>query len=268
MRILFIGDIFGRPGRQAVKRLLPELRCTEEIDFVVANAENAAAGKGITPEIAEELFRAGCHVLTGGNHSFAQRTVFPLMSHEERLLRPANYPDFPEIPGSGWGVYSSEAGFPVAVINLVGRVGLNHYDCPFRAASALVAEARRQTPLILVDFHAEATSEKVAMGWHLDGKVTAVLGTHTHIPTADERVLPGGTAYITDAGMTGPYDSVIGVKKELAMAAMIQMMPQKFEPASGDVRMCGALVEADPASGRALSIRRIMLNLGVEAPEK
>ncbi len=257
MNLLFIGDIFGRPGRQAVKRLLPALIEAEQVDFVVANGENAAGGKGLTAEIAAELFSAGVHVITGGNHTFANREIHHLLHTDPRVLRPANYPEGRDIPGAGSGLYESPAGFPVGVINLLGRVSLNHYDCPFRAADALAARLRRQTPVLLVDFHAEATSEKVGLGWFLDGRVTAVIGTHTHIQTADETILPGGTAYLTDSGMTGPYDSIIGVKKEIALAAMMTLMPQRFEPASGDVRLCGALIECDPLTGRALSIRRV-----------
>lgn len=259
MNILMIGDVFGRPGRQAVKRLLPELREREEIDFVIVNGENAAGGKGLSPEVAAELFAAGCDVITGGNHSFANRDIERIMNTEPRLLRPANYPEGQGIAGSGWGVYDSAAGFPVGVLNLLGRVHINHYDCPFRTASSVLEDLRRQTPILVVDFHAEATSEKVAMGWYLDGRVSAVLGTHTHIPTADECLLPRGTAYITDVGMTGPYDSVIGVKKEIAMAAMIKMTPHRFDPATEDVRLCAVVVGVDALTGRAESIRRICL---------
>ncbi len=267
MKILLIGDVFGRPGRKAVQAVLPELRSRESIDFVIVNGENAAGGKGMTPGVAQELFAAGCHVITGGNHSFANREILPIANSERRLLRPANYPDDPEIPGAGWGVFTSDAGFPVGVLNLCGRVGIGHFDCPFRTAMHLLHEIQKQTPVIVVDFHAEATSEKVAMGWYLDGKVSAVLGTHTHIMTADERVLPGGTAYITDVGMTGPYDSVIGVKKELALESMMTLMKNRFEPATGDVRLCAVLVEVDGMSGRATAIRRFMIPVasGVEA---
>jgi metallophosphoesterase (TIGR00282 family) len=261
---MFIGDVFGRPGRQAVKRLLPDFRRREEIDFTIVNGENAAGGKGVTGSVVEELLGAGCDVITGGNHSFANREAFPIYDSNLRLIRPANFPDDPAIPGSGWGVYESPAGFPVGVLNLCGRVNIGHFDCPFRLSSQIVSQIRRETPLIFLDFHAEATSEKIAMGWHLDGKVTGVFGTHTHIATADERVLPGGTAYITDAGMTGPYDSVIGTKKELAIAAMTTQLKYRFEPASGDVRLCGVLVDADPLTGKATAIRRVMLPLAGE----
>jgi len=261
MRILFIGDVFGRPGRQAVKRLLPDLRQRESIDFVIVNGENAAGGKGITPSVVEELLAAGCDVITGGNHSFANREALQIADSEQRLLRPANFPDDPAIPGSGWGVFESPAGFFVGVVNLCGRVNIGHFDCPFRLAAQIVEDIRRQTPLIVVDFHAEATSEKVALGWHLDGRVTAVIGTHTHIPTADERVLPGGTAHITDVGMTGPFDSVIGTKKEIAIAAMMTLLRHRFEPATGDVRLCAVLIDADPLTGRATAIQRLMIPL-------
>ncbi len=259
MKVLFIGDVFGKSGRRAVRQVVRDLREREGIDFVICNAENAAGGKGVTPSVADDLFQAGCDVLTGGNHSFANRDVFRIADSEDRLLRPANFPDVHEVPGSGWGVFESAAGFPVGVLNLCGRVGIGHFDCPFRLSTQLLRDLHAKTRIVFVDFHAEATSEKVAMGWHLDGKVTAVLGTHTHIPTADERVLPGGTAYITDVGMTGPYDSVIGTKKELAIASMVTLLKHRFEPASGDVRLCAVLVELDPLKGRANSIRRLMI---------
>jgi hypothetical protein len=263
MNILMIGDVFGRPGRQAVKRLLPELREREQIDFVIVNGENSAGGKGISPETAAELLAMGCDVITGGNHSFANRDVERIMNTEPRLLRPANYPEGQGIPGSGWGVYSSAAGFPVGVLNLIGRVHINHYDCPFRTAAGVIEDLRRQTPILVVDFHAEATSEKVAMGWYLDGRVSAVLGTHTHIPTADECLLPRGTAYITDVGMTGPYDSIIGVKKEIALSAMLKMTPHRFDPATEDVRLCAVVIGVDALTGRAQSIRRLSIPVAI-----
>lgn len=256
MNILLLGDVFGRPGRDAIRRWLPELKRQLEVDFCVVNCENAAGGKGITEEIAQEFYRAGADVLTGGNHIFHQKQSIDYIDGEERLVRPINYP--PGTPGRGSTVINSEGGFPVAVINACGRAFMHHYDDPFRALDREVHRLGQTTPLILVDFHAEATSEKMAMGWFLDGRVTAVVGTHTHIPTADERLLHKGTAYITDLGMTGPYDSVIGDDKDVIIQALRTMMPTRFEVAPPrEVRLCGVLVTADPLSGRATHIRRI-----------
>jgi 2',3'-cyclic-nucleotide 2'-phosphodiesterase len=263
MRILFIGDIFGRPGRTIVKDRLPALVKDQAIDLVIANAENAAAGFGITPALAEELFEMGIDVLTTGNHVWDKREIVDYLqmadgnqhSMVRRLLRPANYPS--DMPG--WGVYEGrEKEVPYAVINLQGRIFMAANDDPFRIADQLLKQIKAK--VILVDFHAEATSEKISMGWYLDGRCTALIGTHTHVPTADERVLPGGTAYITDVGMTGPYESVIGVKKELVVARFLNNMPVRFEPATGDVRLCAVVVDSDDATGRARRIERVMLS--------
>ena len=262
MRILFIGDIFGRPGRTIVKEHLSELVKQHSSDLVIANGENAAAGFGITPPLAEDLFELGIDVLTTGNHVWDKREIIDYFqtadgneSLARRLLRPANYPT--GMPG--WGVYEGHKNnVPYAVINLQGRVFMAANDDPFRVADQLLKEIKAK--VILVDIHAEATSEKNSLGWYLDGRVTAVLGTHTHIPTADERVLPGGTAYITDVGMTGPYDSVIGVKKELIIARFLNNMPVRFEPATGDVRLCAVTIDCDENSGKARKIERIMLS--------
>lgn len=263
MRILFIGDIFGRPGRTIVKERLPGLVKERAIDLVIANGENAAAGFGITPALAEELFELGIDVLTTGNHIWDKREIVEYFetadgnphSPARRVLRPANYP--PGMPG--WGVYEGKKGaVSYAVINLQGRVFMTANDDPFRVADQLLKEVKAR--VILVDIHAEATSEKMSMGWYLDGRVTVVVGTHTHVPTADERVLPGGTAYITDVGMTGPYDSVIGVKKELIVAKFLNSMPTRFEAATGDVRLCAIVVDCDEANGHAREIRRVMVS--------
>jgi len=263
MRILFIGDIFGRPGRTIVKDRLPALVKEHGIDLVIANGENAAAGFGITPPLAEELFEMGIDVLTTGNHIWDKREIVDYFeaadgnphSPARRLLRPANYP--PGMPG--WGVYEGRKGqVPYAVLNLQGRVFMGSNDDPFRVADQLLKEVRAK--VVLVDIHAEATSEKMSMGWYLDGRVTLVVGTHTHVPTADERVLPGGTAYITDAGMTGPYDSVIGVKKELIVAKFLNNMPTRFEAATGDVRLSAVVVDCDGTTGRAREIKRVMVS--------
>jgi 2',3'-cyclic-nucleotide 2'-phosphodiesterase len=263
MRILFIGDIFGRPGRTIVRERLPELVKQHSVDLIIANGENAAAGFGITAALAEELFEMGIEVLTSGNHIWDKREILEFFesangnpySPARRLLRPANYPS--TLPG--WGLFQgkTKANVPYAVINLQGRVFMTSNDDPFRVADELLKKVTEK--IILVDIHAEATSEKISMGWYLDGRVTAVLGTHTHIPTADEHVLPNGTAYQTDVGMTGPYDSVIGVKKELVINRFLTNMPARFEAASGDVRLCAVVIECDESSGKARSIKRIML---------
>ena len=261
MRILFVGDIFGRPGRTIVKERLPGLAKQYSIDLVIANGENAAAGFGITPALAEDLFELGIDVITTGNHVWDKREIVDYLTSTDgnqhsparRLLRPANFPaDMP-----GWGFYEGKKGeVPYAVINLQGRVFMASNEDPFRTVDQLLKQIKAR--VIFVDLHAEATSEKVSMGWYLDGRVTAMVGTHTHIPTADERVLPGGTAYITDVGMSGPFDSVIGVQKEIVIEKFIHNMPARFEPATGDPRLCAVVVDCDPASGRARSIERVM----------
>jgi len=263
MRILFIGDIFGRPGRTIVRERLPEMVKQHSVDLIIANGENAAAGFGITGALAEELFEMGIEVLTSGNHIWDKREILEFFesangnpySPARRLLRPANYPS--TLPG--WGLFQgkTKANVPYAVMNIQGRVFMASNDDPFRVADELLKRVTEK--VILVDIHAEATSEKISMGWYLDGRVTAVLGTHTHIPTADEHVLPNGTAYQTDVGMTGPYDSVIGVKKELVINRFLTNMPARFEAASGDVRLCAVVIDCDESSGKARSIKRIML---------
>ena len=267
MKILFVGDVFGSAGRRIVREHLPHVRETHQVDLTVINGENAAGGFGITPALAEELFDLGADVITTGNHVWDKRELIEYMksvpadSHNRgrRVLRPANLQH--GLPG--YGVYEGviedgpEIGTPYAVVNLMGRVFMNGTNDPFHAANEILTRIKAR--IILVDFHAEATSEKVAMGWHLDGRVTAVLGTHTHIPTADERVLPGGTAYQTDVGMSGPYDSVIGVEKELVLSRFLTGMPGKFEAATGNPKMCAALISSDPATGKAHRIQRLML---------
>jgi metallophosphoesterase (TIGR00282 family) len=263
MNILFIGDIFGSAGRKIVHEHIGHVIEAHSVDLVVINAENAAGGFGVTPQIAEDLFDLGADVLTTGNHVWDKRELVdylksvPEASPERprRVLRPANL----QAGLPGYGVFEgvTHSGVSYAVLQLMGRVFMNGTNDPFHAADTLLAGVKAK--VILVDFHAEATSEKVALGWHLDGRVTAVLGTHTHIPTADERVLPGGTAYQTDVGMSGPYDSVIGVEKELVLHRFLTGMPGKFEAAKGNPKMCAALVACDPATGHALRIQRIML---------
>jgi len=263
LKILFVGDVFGSAGRKIVREHLGHVRESHQVDLTVINGENAAGGFGITPGLAEELFDLGADVITTGNHVWDKRELIEYMksvpadSHERprRVLRPSNLQH--GLPG--YGVYEGVLadGQSYAVINLMGRVFMNGTNDPFHAVNRILETVKAK--VILLDFHAEATSEKVAMGWHLDGRVTAVLGTHTHIPTADERVLPGGTAYQTDVGMSGPYDSVIGVEKELVLHRFLTGMPGKFEAAKGNPKMCATLVSCDPATGRATAIQRIML---------
>lgn len=255
MRILFLGDVVGKPGRLAVRSLLPRLIHREQLALVIANCENVAAGAGVDPQGALDLLDAGVDVLTSGNHVWRRKEVIEFIDSDRRLVRPANFP--PSVPGRGWTVCETAGGTPVAVVNLIGRVFMDSVDCPFQTIDALIPELRARARVIIVDMHGEATSEKGAMGWFLAGKVSAVLGSHTHVQTADERILPGGTAYITDVGMCGPTDSVIGVKKELVVRRFLTHMPVKFEVAGGPVVVQGALVDVDPESGKAASIRRL-----------
>ena len=249
-----VGDIFGEPGRTALARLLPRLRQEHAIDCCVVNVENAAAGFGVTPAIARQFLAEGADVLTSGNHIWDKREIVEYIARENLLLRPANYP----VGTPGVGHISVKCGpHKVAVLNLMGRVFMLPIDCPFRKADEIVPELRRETPIVLVDMHAEATSESQAMGWYLDGRVSAVIGTHRHVQTADERVLPGGTAYITDVGMTGPTEGVIGVDRDVILQRFLQQMPARFEPAKGPAALHGAVVSVDPDSGRALDIRRL-----------
>jgi metallophosphoesterase (TIGR00282 family) len=262
VKILFVGDVFGAPGRHIVREHLPHVIDTHQVDLLVINGENSAGGFGITPSLAEELFDLGAHVITTGNHIWDKREIFEYMtvpadSHVRgrRILRPANY----AVGTPGFGVYQGElpTGQAYAVINLQGRVFMSSCDDPFRKADELLSKITAK--VILLDLHGEATSEKVALGWYLDGRVTALLGTHTHIPTADERILPNGTAYQTDVGMSGPYDSVIGVETELVLNRFLTGMPGKFEAARGNAKMCAALITCDGATGRASHIQRLML---------
>lgn len=256
MKLLFIGDVVGRPGRQALERKLDRLVDRHEVDLVVANGENAAAGFGLTLDIARELFDAGIDVITSGNHIWDKREIYSYLDEQPRLLRPANYPG--DAPGRGSGLYSTSAGLKVGVINIEGRIFMNPLECPFRTADRLVGELRKETRMILVDFHAEATSEKMALGHYLDGRVSAVIGTHTHVQTADEHILPGGTAYMTDAGMTGARDSVIGISKEIAIEKFLTQLPHRFDVAKKNPVLNAVLVDIDPATGRARAIERIL----------
>jgi len=254
MRILFLGDIVGNPGRRALKTFLPELLEAFKPDFVIGNAENAAGGYGLTEKIAEELFGLGLDLLTSGNHIW-KREFLPYLSRTERVLRPANYPE--GAPGRGYTLLEKK-GLRLGVINLEGRIFMRPLECPFRTAERLAKELRKETPCLLVDFHAEATSEKIALGWWLDGRVSALLGTHTHVQTADERILPRGTAYISDVGMCGLADGVIGMRQEQALEMYLTQVPRKLEvPKSGRVKLEGVFLEIEPQTGRALRIERL-----------
>lgn len=264
MNILFVGDVFGSAGRRIVREHLDHVRATHNVELTIVNSENSAGGFGVTPQIAEEIFDWGADVQTTGNHVWDKKELVDYLSSRKpestehrarRLLRPANFA--PNLPGCGVYEGTTQSGVAYAVINLQGRVFMSSTDDPFRAADAILARIKAR--VIVVDFHAEATSEKVAMGWYLDGRVTAVLGTHTHVPTADERILPNGTAFQTDVGMSGPYDSIIGVEKDMVLHKFLTGMPGKFEAAKGNPKMCAALVGCDPLTGRASSIQRIML---------
>jgi len=259
MRILFIGDIFGNPGRKVVAHLLPRIKEEYGIDFVIANGENAAGGMGITPPVARELFSSGIGVITTGNHVWKYKEIVEFIKNEPRLLRPLNYP--PDVPGSG-SVVLDQGKAKIGVINLMGRTFLSEVDCPFRRGAEEVKRIREEASVIVVDMHGEASSEKVAMGWFLDGTVSAVIGTHTHIQTADERILPQGTAYITDAGMTGSRDSVIGIKTEIAIRKFLTQMPIRFEVGKENLVFCGVVIDVDQSSGKAFSIQRLQTELG------
>jgi metallophosphoesterase (TIGR00282 family) len=254
VRILIVGDIVGQPGRRAARHLLPSLRAQHRIDFIIVNCENAAAGMGVTPEIAEELLAAGADCLTSGNHIWKRREIYPYLECAARLLRPGNYPG--DAPGRGWEVYPAGS-HRVGVANLMGRTHMEPLDCPFRGFDEIYARCRELTPILVVDFHAEATSEKQAFGWYVDGRASAVIGSHTHVQTADETVLPGGTAYLTDVGMTGPGGGVLGISREPVIQRFLTQMPAKFDLASGPAVLMGAILDIDPQTGRALCLARI-----------
>jgi metallophosphoesterase (TIGR00282 family) len=258
VNILFIGDIMGRPGRDLARRAIPALVESHDIDLVVANVENAAAGFGVTRDIGEELRGYGIAVMTSGNHIWDKKEVLEYIPQQPRLLRPANFPV--GAPGTGRFLAETASGQAVGVVNVMGRVFMTPLDDPFAVVLKEIEALRAKTRVVLVDFHAEATSEKIAMGWHLDGKVTAVVGTHTHVQTADERVLPGGTAYITDVGMTGPHDSIIGVEKSAALGRFLSGLPARFEAATGDPKLHAVVISADAGTGKATAIRRLSLS--------
>jgi hypothetical protein len=258
IRLLFIGDIVGRPGRDLVRNGLAAIVECHRIDLVIANAENSAAGFGITREIGDHLLEWGVDVMTSGNHIWDKKEALDYIGAEPRLLRPANYPA--GAPGNGSYLARTRDGRSVGVVNVMGRVFMLNIDDPFTSVLREIETLKQRTRIVLVDFHAEATSEKIAMGWHLDGKVTAVVGTHTHVQTADERILPKGTAYLTDVGMTGPHDSIIGVEIEAALGRFLTALPAKFDTATGNPRLNAVIVEADEATGRATDIERLSLS--------
>jgi len=255
MRALCIGDIFAKPGRQAIEQLLPRLIDRHQLDLVVANGENAAGGVGLTIETARELLACPIDVLTSGNHIWKHREIIPLLEKEPRVLRPLNYPE--GTPGRGYGVFETAAGVKVGVLNLMGRIFMDPLPSPFEAADRAVAALREQTKIILVELHAEATSEKRALGWHLAGRVSAVVGTHTHVLTADEEILPGGTGYLTDLGMTGPYESVIGMRREEVLQRFLTSRPAPFVAASRDIRLCGLVLDIDEETGQTRALERV-----------
>ncbi|MBN1670135.1 MAG: TIGR00282 family metallophosphoesterase [Kiritimatiellae bacterium] len=258
MKVLFVGDIVGAPGRTAFARVVPDMKRSGKADLVVANAENVAGGKGLTAPLAEELFANGADVLTLGDHAWNRRELAGTIDMEPRILRPANFA--PNCPGKGWLTLDADTGQSVTVVNLVGRVFMSNYDCPFRAIDAILARPAALGRVILVDFHAEATSEKVAMSRYLDGRVSALVGTHTHVQTSDEAVLPHGTAYLTDLGMTGPKDSIIGCEADPILQAFLTGMPARFHVASNTITLEGALVDVDEGTGRARGITRVRQN--------
>ncbi len=261
VRVLFLGDVCAEPGRKAVEQELAGLRQRLRIDFVIANAENAAGGYGVTPAIADAMLKSGIDCITTGDHAYDRKEVWEYLGTEPRILRPLNFP--PQAPGRGHGIYDcrlTSGDYPevkVAVVNLQGRVFMKALDCPFRRVLPVLDDIRRETPVVIVDIHAEATAEKQAMGWFLDGRVSAVLGSHTHVQTADEAILAGGTAYITDAGMCGSFDSVLGMNKDLSLRRMIELVPVRLNPATGDVRINGVWVDVEQQTGRALAINRL-----------
>jgi metallophosphoesterase (TIGR00282 family) len=259
MKIFFIGDIVGKPGRKAVGLVAPSLKERENIEFVIANGENSAGGFGITPSVAEEIFSFGVDSITLGNHTWDRKEVKDILG-DPRIIRPANYP--PDVPGHGYQIFTTPTGVKLAVVCVMGRVYMQNLDCPFRVLDSIINEIHKETNKIVVDVHAEITSEKQSIGWFLDGKVSAVVGTHTHVMTADERILPLGTAYITDCGITGSLDSVIGVKKELVLKKFILQVPVKFEVAEENVVLQGVIIDIDESTGKAKSIKRYTEFLG------
>jgi metallophosphoesterase (TIGR00282 family) len=275
LRVLFLGDVCAEPGRKAVEQELAGLRRRLGADFVIVNGENAAGGYGITPKLADGLLRAGVGCITTGDHAYDRKEVWEYLGTEPRILRPLNFP--PQAPGRGYGIFdvrwtstegtegTKETKVKVAVVNLQGRVFMKPLDCPFRRVLPVLDEIRRETQVVFVDIHAEATAEKQGMGWFLDGRVSAVLGSHTHVQTADEAILAGGTAFISDVGMCGSFDSVLGMSKDLSLRRMVEMVPVRLHPATGDVRLNGVWVDVEVSSGRALAIGRLSESVALSA---
>ena len=253
MKVLFIGDIVGSPGRDIVKNVLTQLKLENNFDIVIANGENAAGGNGLTERAANELFDNGVDFITLGNHAWDKKDILSFIDKEERIIRPANYP--PGTPGKGYRIFTKN-GIKLSIVNLQGRIYMQPLECPFRAIDNILLQIADQSKIIIVDMHAEATSEKVALGYYLDGRVSAVLGTHTHIQTADDKILPQGTGYITDVGMTGPYESILGVKKENIIARFLTQMPNRFEVATGMSQLNAVFIEIDDATGKTVKIER------------
>lgn len=254
MKILFVGDIVGEPGRETIKKIIPEIVTESGAEFVIANAENAAGGKGITQKVVEEIFQSGVNVITLGNHAWARKEIEDIIN-DIKILRPANYP--PGVPGQGWNIYQVCKEHKIAVMNLMGRVYMPILDCPFRTADIIIEKITPVTRNIIIDFHAEITSEKQAMGWYVDGKVSAIIGTHTHIQTNDERILPNGTAYITDCGMVGPQDGVIGMDREIILKKYLTGMPYKFTVAKGSIIFNACIIDIDTETGHARKIETL-----------
>jgi hypothetical protein len=257
MKILFIGDIVGKTGRNVLKALLPNLADRYKADLIIANGENVAGGFGITEKTATEIFSFGVHIITTGNHVWDKKDAVPYIAKEHRILRPINYP--PGAPGFGSIIHTLPNKEKVAVMNISGRVFMNTLDCPFRVFDREIERLREDANIVFIDFHAEATSEKIAFGYYVDGRASAVVGTHTHVQTADEKILPGGTAYITDVGMTGPLTSVIGIEKDQIVERFLSLMPRKYDVAGGKALLCAVVVEIDGKSGKAVAIQRIQL---------
>lgn len=256
IKILCVGDVVGKPGRLALAEALPKLVAQHSVDLIIVNAENVAGGSGITPQLYQKIMALGVDVITLGDHTFRKREIYPVLDSTDRMIRPVNFP--PNSPGKGFTVVKTKSGVPVAVMNLMGRMNMNQQvDEPFGAFDAMLAKLPPEVKIKVLDFHAEVSSEKIAMGWHVDGRISLIYGTHTHTPTADARVLPGGTAFVSDLGMTGPYDSVLGRRKDRVLKYLTTAMPQFFEVATGDPRVCGIVATIDELGGQALSIERI-----------
>lgn len=262
VNILFIADVIGNPGLKIIKQNVQSLKNEYEIDVCIANGENGASGKGLTSEIANSFFESGVNIITGGNHIFENYRIHKQLQNNDRILRPLNYPK--GVIGKGSVVYSISNDIKVGVINIQGRTFMAAIDCPFQTISREIEKIRNFTPIIIVDFHAEATAEKIAMGWYLDGKVSSIIGTHTHVQTSDERILPNGTAYISDVGMTGPFDSVIGMKKDIAIKRFLHQTPSRYQPADSDLKFSGLVVKINPKNGKALSIERLFFQTNHE----